>query len=227
MRLITCIFIVKYSCHCENYCSYLDSTPPILTTQPYAPMKKVSLLLSLLFCFHLHTRAQTPLRGPALSLSLDGYVGSAGPYQGVGGSAYFRYEFKMQPVGTNMVIFPSAGLGVFGITYGGGIIAPLELNLGYNLKKVGLFTSFGVIANSEWGLLHPAVLPTLHGTTRLKSKKRFFFDFEYRIIKHYIYSGVYTHYNPPFTNRGWGTAVGVGFGLGWYLEKKVKKEHPE
>lgn len=187
-------------------------------------MKKASLLLSLFFCFYLHIAAQAPLRGSALSFSLDGYVGSAGPYLSGGGSAYFRYEFKMQSIGYNMVVFPSVGSGVFAIGYGGGIIAPLELNMGYNFDRVALFTSFGVIVNSEWGLLHPAVLPTLHGTTRLKSKKRFFFDFEYRLVNHYVYSGVYTHYNPPFTRRGWGTAVGVGFSLGWYLEKNVKKE---
>lgn len=192
-------------------------------------MRKTILLISsfLLIINHLSAQDELPLSGRALLLTLDGYIGSAGPYPSGGGSILARYEFRSEKNG-EFSIFPSIGAGLLGIGYGGGIAFPAELNIALEYKYIGLFTSLGgtVITELEGSLLHPAILPSLRGVTRFKMpRSRMFIDMEYRLFGHYTYrgSGYYGgYYSPPFTRDGWGAAFGIGIGVGRYLSRKTK-----
>jgi len=190
-------------------------------------MRKTTLLLAF-YCFIINTlhSQEAPLSGRALLLTIDGYLGSAGPYPGGGGSILVRYEFRSEPNG-EFFIFPSIGAGLLRIGYGSGIAFPVELNIAKEYQHVSLFTSLGgtVITELEGSLLHPAILPSLRGVTRFKLlHSNMFIDIEYRTFMHYKYrgSGYYGgNYSAPFTNDGWGTAFGIGIGMGRYLSRKT------
>lgn len=192
-------------------------------------MRKTILLIFPFFFItnYLSGQIERPLSGRAWLITIDGYFGSAGPNPSGGGSIFGRYEFRSRGSGA-LVTFPSIGVGVLGIGYGGAVAFPVELNFALDYKHIGLFTSLGgtVITETEGSLLHPAILPSLRGVTRFKMlRSRMFIDMEYRLFRHYYYRGSgYNggYYSAPFTRDGWGTAFGIGIGVGRYLSRKTK-----